>query len=1288
MIFRENKSISVFFVMLLSSAVAFAAEVAGDEVDGIATGWSEPNWYDPKTWSTVDGQPVEMSWEMSDTEIRLLAPRGGAGSLISPPVPPFFELVFDWKITAGGNNGLKYRVHRDGEGWLGIEYQMIDEAIPLAQLHTGSTASIYGLVAPLLEKPLRPAGQWNEAKVVVRRDRLEHYLNGSLVASISPSGPEWESRLVRSKFYGAARFGQPTPDDRIMLTDHGGEVVYRNLHLRPLQMPALDTASGFAAEASDSAHRTRGPSFGNGLRSSWGDDRSIVIWTRTTAAPHMNHEGPEFRSLTRQEAEKLSVLPEAWEIEAAQLPPGTDLTSIRGACPGMAGEVMLSYFPIGARDQEVSTPWTLTTAKHDFTQQWRLTGLRANTHYAAIVEARAPGTEELTAVFRGHFRTAPAADEAMELAFCLTTCHDYLRRDDDQGHKIYPAMEQLQPAFVVHAGDVEYYDQPQPWAMTVDLMRLKWGRLFALPRNRAFYANHSAYFQKDDHDTLRDDCGPGDRYGQVTFEEGARLFNTEQFPSHPSRYQTVRWGRDLQIWILEGRDYRSPRTLEDGPGKSILGGQQKAWLMETISHSDAAFKLVFSPTPILGPDRESKQDNHANRTYAYEGEELRRFFKQQENVILFCGDRHWQYASVDAESGLWEFGCGPGSEKHQLGWREDDIRAAHRFLRVAGGFLSGHLRYEKGNGSPTLSLRHRTVDGIEVSRFDFPHCFTSTNPPFIENSVEESRKEQWYGTLDAGARKFRFLIAVDRANPDMPSANLTSFDEGETEFPLDSFSVIGDQMKFELLASGAVYEGKIQANGAEVQGFWKQRQAQLPLDFRRVDQIPSDEGVVFWHGELDALVQKLVVQFREERDGTHFFDSISQKAGGFVASKKTEGDEIVFEVPALKVVYRAQLRSDGLELHGKFTQGGIPLDLTLAKSEGKRFMLPPAQRPQHPAPPYPYDSFDVFADSAGDSAVRLAGTLTVPRDKPRAAAVILISGSGPQDRDETILEHKPFLVIADHLTRRGYAVLRFDDRGTHQSTGDFQNSSSIDFAEDVRAWVRFLRQHQRIDANKIGLCGHSEGGLIASIVAADNPEIRFVVLLAGTGVPGSEVIASQSRRIMEVGGLAGEELERASKQQEILLRLATQTPPQTLEQFTEAAELELKSYYSQEKLELSEARAAIRAAGNQFLSPWFQFFLTYDPAESQRRIRCPVLILNGEKDLQVIPEINVPRIEEAVRSNGNQRVTSEIFPNLNHLFQAATTGQISEYAEIEETINPVVLERVSSWLDGVLETEP
>jgi hypothetical protein len=665
-------------------------------------------WYSPDFWNTIDGRPVEESWRFGEGTIELIQPRGGKGSLLSPPMPEHFDLSFEWMIQPRANNGLKYRVRAFDDRWLGIEYQMIDEPIPLVAAHEGSTASIYDLVAPSLDKPLNPPAQWNHARIVAQGHRLQHYLNGQLVASANMHGPQWEAIVAQSKFYGLPDFGLPRPGDRIMLTDHGGLAAYRNFQFTALDSPTVDAATTVST-----------PQLGNGMRNSWADQHSIVLWTRTTARAEMVKDGPEFLAISREQERQWERSLNEDQLLAVQLPEGTRLDQMQGACPGAPGEVRLIYFPEKKRTLSRSTDWTVTQAQTDYTCQWKLEELQPGTSYVAIVEARPIGQTEISAVLRGRFQTAAEHDLPVPQTFCMTTCHDYIRRDDDLGHRIYPAMQQLSPDWMIHAGDVEYYDKPNPWAWTIDLMRFKWARLFSLPRLRDFYANHTSYFIKDDHDTLKNDCWPGQTYGAVSFEQGVHLFNQEQFPARTPRYTTVQWGRDLQFWVLEGRDFRSPNTMQDGPDKTILGKEQKAWLLESVRASTATFKLVFSPTPVVGPDRERKSDNHANETFEHEGLQLRDALSAVDGLIIFCGDRHWQYASVDPQTGLWEFGCGPGSERHELGWQEGDVRPEHRFLRVQGGFLSGQLTYDPNDGYPSLLIRHHTVDGEEVSRFEF-----------------------------------------------------------------------------------------------------------------------------------------------------------------------------------------------------------------------------------------------------------------------------------------------------------------------------------------------------------------------------------------------------------------------------------------------------------------------------------------------------------------------------------------------------------------------------------------
>ena len=682
---------------------------------------------DTKLWQSSNG------WVFEDGEIRLMRPEL-SGHLYSPPLPSNFDLSWKWKIAEGTNSGLKYRLRRGSnymydDRLLGVEYQIIDDesksGVKKNSLSEAAakqtTASIYGLFAPSADKPLKPPKQWNQARVVADGDKIEHYLNGKLVASATVGSLEWDVAMAKSKFYGVADFGEPKTGDRIMLTDHGGWVAYKDFQFKALEAKPKTPTDVLDANQATGAPNGAGPFLGNALRNNWADQNSVVIWTRTTAQPEMLADGKPFVRLSKKKADALSLKTDAKELLGVQLPDGATLDQMLGACPGSPGEVRLTYFPVDKWHQSQSTSWVTTKADSDFTAHWKLENLEPGIAYAAVVEARPIGGDRVTAVIRGRFETAPQASDDRDLKFCVTTCHDFIRTDNGLlGHKIYPTMAKIKPDFIVHEGDIEYYDKQDPWAMTLELMRFKWQRIFALPDNRKFYQQTTSYFLKDDHDTLKDDCWPGTTYGSVSFERGVKLFNEEQFPAAGPRYKTIRWGEDLEIWLLEGRDFRSPNDMPDGPEKTILGAEQKRWLADTLSKSDAKFKLIFCPTPIVGPDRVSKKDNHADDNFTYEGNELRKLLSGIDGVIVLCGDRHWQYASVDTETGLWEFGCGPGSEKHQLGWKQGDERPEHRFLRVAGGFLSGELVHAGPDQAPTLTLRHHKVTGEEVSRFEFP----------------------------------------------------------------------------------------------------------------------------------------------------------------------------------------------------------------------------------------------------------------------------------------------------------------------------------------------------------------------------------------------------------------------------------------------------------------------------------------------------------------------------------------------------------------------------------------
>jgi alkaline phosphatase D len=278
----------------------------------------------------------------------------------------------------------------------------------------------------------------------------------------------------------------------------------------------------------------------------------------------------------------------------------------------------------------------------------------------------------------------------------------------DDGFKIYASMFALNPSFFVHTGDIVYYDR---WAKSLALARWGWARMYSLPTNFEFHRKVPSYFMKDDHDTWINDVWPRREarlMGDFTFEQGQAVF-LEQVPMGDKTYRTFRWGKDVQIWLVEGRDYRSANTDPDGPNKTIWGAEQLAWFKETVQASDATFRILISPTPLVGPDQDDKSDNHANEAFAYEGRMLREFIAQQDNMIVICGDRHWQYVSIDDDTGLREYGTGPASDEHASGWDADDYRPEHRYLNVVGGYLA--VTAERRDGAPTLLLHHYSANG-------------------------------------------------------------------------------------------------------------------------------------------------------------------------------------------------------------------------------------------------------------------------------------------------------------------------------------------------------------------------------------------------------------------------------------------------------------------------------------------------------------------------------------------------------------------------------------------------
>ena len=427
-----------------------------------------------------------------------------------------------------------------------------------------------------------------------------------------------------------------------------------------------------------------------------------------------------------------------------------------------------------------------------------------------------------------------------------------------------------------------------------------------------------------------------------------------------------------------------------------------------------------------------------------------------------------------------------------------------------------------------------------------------------------------------------------------------------------------------------------------------------------------------WYGSLDVQGTSLPLIFHiTETDGSlsATLDSPAQGATGIPVDTVTfEDGHVTLRINAIGGGYEGDLANDTLT--GTWSQSGMSFDLTLERGEEGEVVM---NRPQEPKPPFPYAVEEVRIASSA-AGVTLASTLTLPDADVPAPVVVLISGSGPQDRDEALMGHRPFLVLADHLTRHGVAVLRFDDRGVGESTGSFTAATSVDFADDVVSVVEFL--DRRSDVGPIGLIGHSEGGLVAPIVANRSSKVRFVVLMAGPGLTGEEILYRQSDLIIKANGGTDEAaaVNRAAQAAMFAAVKEENDPAVLLTRFREALEPSLAGVPE----EAREAR--VRAQLAQVTSPWFRYFLTYDPVPALRVLTQPVLAINGEKDTQVPPKENLEAIRLALSEGGNDDVEIVELAGLNHLFQTAETGSPGEYATIEETMSPRALQTMTDWI--------
>jgi pimeloyl-ACP methyl ester carboxylesterase len=534
----------------------------------------------------------------------------------------------------------------------------------------------------------------------------------------------------------------------------------------------------------------------------------------------------------------------------------------------------------------------------------------------------------------------------------------------------------------------------------------------------------------------------------------------------------------------------------------------------------------------------------------------------------------------------------------------------------------------------------------------------------------------WNGKLNANGAELRLVLHIAK-NPDGTlQATLDSIDQGANGIPLASTILKDSNLILKVDAVNGTYEGKVNADAGEIAGTWTQGMA-LPLTFRRggiaiqprprpaLSDIDGD-----WLGTLDTGMGKLrvVLHIISTEDGlAATMDSPDQNAKGIpVTSLTRSGSSLKFDVKSVGGSYDGRIAADLGTFTGTWTQLGKswPLPLKRVKQASELEL----RRPQNPVKPYPYREEEVSYKNP-EADIALAATLTIPTGEGPFPAVLLLSGSGPHDRDESLMGHKPFLVLADYLTRSGIVVLRADKRGVGKSGGDYSKAVMTDFASDAIAGVRYLKTRGEVDSHRIGLLGHSEGGVEAPMAAARNPDVAFVVLMAGPGVPGNQLLPEQMRLIEKAAGKSDAEIAKDTALQRDILALVDKDKDDS------ALDKDLR-----EKLAGKVPEAQMGMQIKAVSSPWFRGLLTYDPAPTLSQLTCPVLAINGEKDVQVPPEQNLPVIRKALESAGNKNYEVDELPGLNHLFQTSKTGGIGEYSEIEETMSPVAMEKVAGWI--------
>jgi uncharacterized protein len=566
-------------------------------------------------------------------------------------------------------------------------------------------------------------------------------------------------------------------------------------------------------------------------------------------------------------------------------------------------------------------------------------------------------------------------------------------------------------------------------------------------------------------------------------------------------------------------------------------------------------------------------------------------------------------------------------------------------------------------------------------------------PAMAQSNVEGS----WQGSITVPGATLRIVFNISKAADGSLKATMDSPDQGAKGIPIDLVTFKDDKLHIEMKQIAGAYDGAYLKEKNRFDGNWVQGGMTFPLVLTPVgassknapapqpeksnsSDIKAIAGI--WSGSLAFAGMELRVVFHLTLDSTGnltaTLDSPDQGVKGIpFDSASFASGHVKLTSKTLDGGFDGDLLADKNTLTGNWSQhnNAVPLTVTRTLTEVKD------NRPQEPVPPFPYDTLQVtYANPAGGDS--LAGTLTTPRTGGPFPAILLITGSGPQNRDETLMGHKPFAVLADYLTRRGIAVLRVDDRGIGKSTGNFGTATSVDFLSDVLAGVHYLKGLRQIDPYRIGLVGHSEGGLIAPMAAVQSKDVAFIVLMAGPGTDGARILLAQGSMIERASGLSesliGEDMKIKEKIYSVISQVKDSA--EASKQIRDLIAAELATQPDSVKKMLDYSPETINTSLKTLLTPWFRYFIAYDPKPTLMKVTCPVLAVNGEKDMQVPAEENLKAITEALKAAGNKDFETKMLPSLNHLFQTCKTGAPTEYSRIEETISPIALAAMGDWI--------